>query len=291
MNAKITDYQDGNLLKIVNFLTEKENILIFLALSALCATFFVIIYNPYMFGGTPDSTWVTTGHMAFIVAAGMLLLILSRTCLWLWSRRYKITLAGCGLWLAIELIFIVVSLSMFSWHMHWNNAPDFTLLMGHILISTFCILFFPNIISILLFELRESRKEVLRLTSLQEYNSTHQIENNDKSINFFDRGGRLSFVTQNANLLYIEAADNYTNIHYINEGKEESFILHNSMKDIENRYGDMGLIRCHRGYMVNVENVKLMRKESSGLFLELNYTNKVIPVSKSYVESVVKRFS
>ena len=36
-----------------------------------------------------------------------------------------------------------------------------------------------------------------------------------------------------SSLQYIEAADNYVNIHYVNAGKEETFILLNSMKNIE----------------------------------------------------------
>ena len=99
------------------------------------------------------------------------------------------------------------------------------------------------------------------------------------------------FSTRFANVLYIEAADNYANIHYLNDDKEDTFILHNSLKDLEKEYSGMGLLRCHRGYMVNVVNVKLMRKERSGMVLELSSSSKTIPVSKSYTAAVTAFFS
>ena len=93
------------------------------------------------------------------------------------------------------------------------------------------------------------------------------------------------------NVLYIEASDNYTNIHYINEGHEDCFILHNSMKNVEGAYAKMGMMRCHRGYLVNLENVKLIRKEKDGLVIELSQSSKTIPVSKSYADRVAHSFA
>ena len=113
----------------------------------------------------------------------------------------------------------------------------------------------------------------------------------DQHINFYDKGGRLALTTRCSNVLYIEAADNYANIHYINDGKEDMFILHNSLKDIEKDYLSMGLLRCHRGYMVNVDNVKLMRRDKASFVLEMNKTARTIPVSKSYADQVTQYFS
>jgi DNA-binding LytR/AlgR family response regulator len=64
-----------------------------------------------------------------------------------------------------------------------------------------------------------------------------------------------------------------------------------TLKDIEKDCLAMGLLRCHRGYMVNVENVKLMRKERGNLLLEINHTPKIIPVSKRYASDVINFFS
>lgn len=144
--------------------------------------------------------------------------------------------------------------------------------------------------------------QALRLRELRHENDSlhrrlqHQEEGalgllGEQNVNFYDKGGRLSLSTKLSNVLFIESADNYANIHYINDGKEDTFILHSSLKDIERDYADLGLLRCHRGYMVNAHNVKLMRKDKTGLLLELNQSARTLPVSKSYSSSVARFFS
>ena len=59
--------------------------------------------------------------------------------------------------------------------------------------------------------------------------------------------------------------------------------------DEDERY--KGLMRCHKGYMVNIDNVKLLRKEKDGILLELIQDARTIPVSRTYNEQVVKVFT
>jgi DNA-binding LytR/AlgR family response regulator len=52
------------------------------------------------------------------------------------------------------------------------------------------------------------------------------------------------------------------------------------------------IIRCHRSYMVNFDKVKVIRKDKDGLTLELDIPAGIdIPVTKTYVEQVMKTFS
>ena len=111
-----------------------------------------------------------------------------------------------------------------------------------------------------------------------------------ENTSFFDRGGKLVFSTRKENVLYIEAADNYTNIHYLNDDKEDTFILHNSMKQIEGSALYPYMLRCHRGFMVNVLKVKLLRRDKDGLLLELSSCQRPIPVSRTYADKVVAQF-
>ncbi len=50
-------------------------------------------------------------------------------------------------------------------------------------------------------------------------------------------------------------------------------------------------MRCHRSYMVNIEKVKLVRKDKDGLILELDTLSPIeIPVSKTYMNDVLQAF-
>ena len=88
-----------------------------------------------------------------------------------------------------------------------------------------------------------------------------------------------------------EAADNYTVIHYISGDKEDSLVLHNSLRSIAETFASQGMVRCHRGYLVNLANVKYLRKEKDGLVLEIAYCDRLIPVSKTYAQDVVQQFA
>jgi len=51
------------------------------------------------------------------------------------------------------------------------------------------------------------------------------------------------------------------------------------------------LVRCHRSYVVNINKVKVLRKDKEGLFLDLDYLDLPdLPISKTYSEQVVKLF-
>ncbi|MPN39054.1 hypothetical protein SDC9_186580 [bioreactor metagenome] len=95
------------------------------------------------------------------------------------------------------------------------------------------------------------------------------------------------------NLLYIESADNYATIYYLNKSKKSHYLIRNSLKWMEEHLTkDTPLIRCHRSYIVNLDKVKILKKEKGGIMLELDAENTPdIAVSKTYYDSFMQKFS
>jgi len=55
---------------------------------------------------------------------------------------------------------------------------------------------------------------------------------------------------------------------------------------------DTPLVRCHRSYIVNMDKVKILKKVKGGIVLELDEEETPdIPVSKTYYESFMQKFS
>ena len=190
----------------------------------------------------------------------------------------------------MEIVVFTFALSLLADGINMRQDISFPQLMTRIFLDIVGILLIPYIISILIFLLDEKRQEIDALQAMIPSKDQEKTMTGE-TINFFDRGGRLVFATKKSNVLYIEASDNYTNIHYINEDHEDCFILHNSMKNVEGTYSNLGMLRCHRGYLVNLENIKLIRKEKDGMVIELAQSNKTIPVSKTYVNKVAHSFA
>jgi DNA-binding LytR/AlgR family response regulator len=95
------------------------------------------------------------------------------------------------------------------------------------------------------------------------------------------------------NLIYIDSADNYATIHYINKERIANFLIRNSLKWMEeNLTKETPLVRCHRSYIINLDKVKVLRKTKAGIFMELDALNAPdIPVSKTYYDRVMEKFS
>lgn len=295
--AKFTVRNTRNLEGLVPFLTQKTPLTHFLVLCVFFAVLIVVFGNPV---GLLDFTARLSGvnpqlQVAVTTMVGLLTLAASRAALYFVARRHSIAPMGCLIWLFAELIAIIAVLCLVLWQISGGGRLMLAPLAADLLLGIIAIEAMPYVISALVFRLREEQQEVVRLQEQLEQLQVQDIPSagasGERTINFHDRVNRLVFSTAGNNILYIEAADNYVNIHYLNEGHEDTFILHNTLKEMEKRLANTALLRCHRGYMVNIDNVKLLRKEGASLLLELNGSTKTIPVTKTYAASITARIA
>ncbi len=281
-----------NTVKIPKFFTEMKSIWLFLATMLVITLLFIIFYQPasYMQTSEPVSNLNIYIFTVIMVSSGAGLFVISRMILYLVQRKRSMEFFHFIIWMASELIVFSAILTVIAFFLGNVANLTFSDMLWHVSLDFFSVIAVPYLITFLIFFLDDRRRQVLRLHAILDSSSAASPADGENII-FFDRGGKLAFSTRRSNVLYIEAADNYCNIHYINEGKEDTFILHNSMKQISSSEDYKGLLRCHRSYMVNVENVKLLRKDKDGLVLELSEGSKAIPVSRTYNDSVVRFFA
>ena len=292
MNSNYID-QPLNLTSIRRFLTRHESILLFLSLTLVVAVLLVVFGQPTSILNYFDqrSSLTPLGQITISFISGFGVLLLSRLVLFLVGRKRDLAPAAMVIWIVAELILCVSVMALVLWGLCGGGAVDLTPLVGDLVLGTIGVLLVPTVVTYLIRRLREAQGEVMRMRQLLGHQDGQAKQAADASVNFFAKGGRLAFSTRMGNILYIEAADNYVNIHYVNGEKEETFILFNSMKNIEKSFAGTRLMRCHRGYMVNADNVRLMRKEALGLVLEINHCAKTIPVSKSFAEPITQYFA
>ena len=64
------------------------------------------------------------------------------------------------------------------------------------------------------------------------------------------------------------------------------------LKTVEESFKGSGLVRCNRKYVVNINKVKVLRKESEGYVLEIdNEAIPPLPVTKTYTDTVLSHFT
>lgn len=281
-------------LYIPKFLTQKKTIILFFSLVMFFCAFFVVVYHPLGLL-IPPSALTTLDYRLYsiiLVLIGLVVLSISRHLLFLVQRRAEMKLSSYFIWVGVEFVVLVVSLTAAARWLNEDAAVPLFTQVGRVFAAVIILLTVPYIITFLVFMLQQKRLEIATLTNqLTESAAEKSAEVRDDVLQFYDKGGRLVFVTKRNNVLYIEAADNYTVIHYISGDKEDSLVLHNSLRSIAETFASQGMVRCHRGYLVNLANVKYLRKEKDGLVLEIAYCDRLIPVSKTYAQDVVQQFA
>jgi len=90
-------------------------------------------------------------------------------------------------------------------------------------------------------------------------------------------------------LLYIESADNYSNIVFIENDKIKKQLIRSSLKRIESQLKFDFIVRCHRTFIVNLKNVKNVEGNAAGYKLNFDIENYFVPVSRNYGNSTIEK--
>jgi len=91
-------------------------------------------------------------------------------------------------------------------------------------------------------------------------------------------------------LLYIESADNYSMVHYLVKGSLTKVLVRGSLKRMEQQCAAFPeIMRCHRAFIVNTQNVTHIEGNAAGYKLSIKNTEVAVPVSRNYGVSVTEK--
>jgi DNA-binding LytR/AlgR family response regulator len=108
---------------------------------------------------------------------------------------------------------------------------------------------------------------------------------------FTDEKNQTQMSIKPAHVLYLESSDNYVTIYYMDDGAVKKELVRNTLKRVESEFGDKGLMRCHRSFIINIQNIETIRKVSRSYQIKLKNTDTFIPVSKSFIPQVKELIS
>jgi DNA-binding LytR/AlgR family response regulator len=201
-------------------------------------------------------------------------------------KRHSLNIWQYLIWIFAEIFSMAVVYAMFE-KLFLKDARIFSDLVKNSSRNTALVLLLPYSVLWLYFSWRDKKEQIERLADYPP-----SLESTRNMIPFYDDKGILKFSIKKENLLYLESAENYVNICYLNKGKVSKYLLRDTLKKIEENFSGTEIIRCHRSYMVNFEKVKVIRKDRDGLKLEFDNPSVTdIPVSKTYINTVMQTFS
>lgn len=272
---------------IPSYLNEKQNIKRLILFTSLFALVFINAYSP--FGA---DRWYNLTRLEFFtyssltILLGVLVVVISRIIMYHFCKRHSLNIWQYLIWIFAEIFSMAVVYAMFE-KLFLKDARIFSDLVKNSSRNTALVLLLPYSVLWLYFSWRDKKEQIERLADYPP-----SLESTRNMIPFYDDKGILKFSIKKENLLYLESAENYVNICYLNKGKVSKYLLRDTLKKIEENFSGTEIIRCHRSYMVNFEKVKVIRKDKDGLKLEFDNPSVTdIPVSKTYVNTVMQTFS
>ena len=278
---------------IPSFIYQKKNQIKMVLLVPLYALAFILIYRPFdlerineqvlpWFDIAPDlkSTLLSVG----VVAIGMLVAVISRVIMTAYTNKHAISYIGYISWVALEIVImtlIYTIVAVFSVEQQAISTVFYKTLM-----RTCLILLLPYVMIYIYFIWQERVRE---LKSIRK-----RLEEDDNAlqkayIQIFDERGKLQLSVRREHLMVIESADNYVCVWYLNGDIVKKVMVRTTLKLVAEQLASTNIMRCHRSYMINLDCVRVLRREKEGIFVEFGIDNiPDIPISKTYSESITR---
>lgn len=109
----------------------------------------------------------------------------------------------------------------------------------------------------------------------------------------------LTFIAENEkdsltlalnDLLFVESADNYSEIVFLQNERLKKTLLRGSLSHFEAQAHHPDVVRCHRSYVVNLGQVESVSGNAQGYKLQLKNYPSLIPVARRYGDLVAAYF-
>lgn len=280
--------------KIPSYLYNKKNIISLILSTAFFALIFINIYQPFdsrnWYPNISNFTYFISSGL--IILTGVLVVVISRIIMYYWGKKREISIGNYALWILLEIFFMSLFFTVYTLNVNPNKAYDYLTVFKTASVNTALILLLPYTIIHLYLIYKENN---LQLQAMQQSGTVPMAEpavSAQKIFSFYDEKNELRLSVNRNNLLYIESADNYVIIWYLNKGSLTRFMLRNSMKAIEEQLADTNVLRCHRSYMVNFEQINVIRRQNEGIYIEFGMKDVPdIPISKKYSDKVIQCFT
>jgi DNA-binding LytR/AlgR family response regulator len=283
--------------RIPEYLTKRNNIVSFILFTAAFALVFINIYSPFGVDKWLDVSDVQLFvYSSIVILIGMLVIVISRALMFVFTRKNSITYGTYAIWIVGEIIVLSLVYAIIQWFF-LHVGTDFAHTLRNSIRTTSYIILLPYVISWLYLSFKDKYTALEKIESnligsgIGESTEV-KTASSLSMIPFRDEKGILKFSIKKEDILYIEAADNYIIIHYLDNHKPAKYMIRNTLKRIEEGLSNSGLVRSHRSFMVNIDNVKVLRKEKEGLIIGFESPIQVtVPISKTYLDGFIKKLS
>ncbi|MDO5496936.1 MAG: LytTR family DNA-binding domain-containing protein [Alistipes sp.] len=277
---------------IPSFIYKKSNQIAMIVFVPIFALVFILIYRPFDFdkiGDTDLFAWLQIPRelsiqliTVLMILVGMAVVAISRTLMAIYTRRRPISYVKYIIWVFLEIVIMALIYTVAA--MFTDTPKSVVEIFRNSLIKTILVLFIPYVMCYIYFIWRE---RVAQLKSLRERIAEDETVLQNAYVQIYDEKNEMRLSIRRENLIMIESADNYVCVWYLNNNAPKKTLVRNTLKRVAEQLVKTSIIRCHRSYMINIDIIKVLRREKEGLFVEFGIEGVPdVPISKTYSEAV-----
>ncbi|MPR33694.1 LytR/AlgR family response regulator transcription factor [Salmonirosea aquatica] len=189
-------------------------------------------------------------------------------------------------WTLFVIIFIALGNILYS---QWTMGNGF----AHVLVwlsFTAAVGVIPATVITLLSYTRLLRRYATDNLQIEKHEPESVISRESGNITLTAENEKDSLTVAVDDLLFIESADNYSEVVFIQKDKVEKTLLRGSLSRFEEQIHHPDLVRCHRSYIVNLQQVESISGNAQGYKLQLKHHSVLIPVARRYGDRVADYF-
>lgn len=285
--------------KTPGYLLAKYQLIGTVTFAALFSVIFLLVSIPFS-----DNAWFnlsTTDVFGYTIAflfLSLFLIIGSKRVLYLIGKKRSLYFGTYLFWNLIEIVLVCLLYTILTYQgvkrgiINIEDVAFWKVFLPAIKYGMLSLAI-PYLIAGMYFAIID-KDNTIRVMNYSTVVSDEVVPKKDeKKITLFDNNGVLKLSLSSANLFYIESDDNYIKVWYTDAHDSlKQYMLRCRLKTVEESFIESSLVRCHRKYIVNMDRVKVLRKEKDSYEIELdNEQIPPIPITKTYEEHVLARFN
>lgn len=256
-----------------NLLDQKTDRYLLIGIILVFSIFFLNIFEPFNIGRWySDSGFIQFLRLSSYGSVVALVFLFTQFPLRKKLKKDHFKVKDYFIWLLFEIALI----SLVYIFLYGNPIGNFINDLIYSFKYTFLGICLPYSFAILIIYYKNQRKEI----ELLQIKVSRPIEK--RFIGFRDENDKIKFSVLAKDLLLLESTDNYVSVYYISENKVQRKLLRNTLKNLEKSLKENSIIRCHRSFMLNSQNVEFVQKEGKKLIVKIKLLKKSIPVSQKY---------
>ena len=279
---------------IPSFIYKRSNQIAMIIFVPIFALLFITIYRPLNFEHIDEDTglltWLNISREVLVqlitlgfIFVGMAVVAVSRWIMGVYTRKRELSYMQYISWVVFEILIMALIFTIAA--LFTDTPKPVTTLFYNSLVKTILILLIPYVMCYIYFIWQE---RVAQLRLIRERLAEDETALQAAYVQIYDEKGEMRLSVRREHLFLLESADNYVCVWYINNNLPKKVLVRNTLTKVAKQLESTHIQRCHRSYIINLDLIKVMRREKEGVIVaELDVAGQEVPVTKRYYDDLV----